>query len=209
MTAAPLRPAVTRDRIAEAALSLLDDASDEGALTMRSLAARLGVQAPSLYAHVSGMDEIHELVHSRINAAIDVSVVWESDDLADLAELGRRYRAAYRAHPIAASIIITRSVNRDHALRVYEAIADFLLRFGVPADQVMPIMAVFDTLVLGSAVEPFSAGFTDELVDYRHRYPGLARALGSVDRRGIDDAGFEIGLASFLDLVRRLATSAR
>ena len=208
MTAAPLRPAVTRDRIAEAALSLLDDASDEGALTMRSLAARLGVQAPSLYAHVSGMDEIHELVHSRINAAIDVSVVWESDDLAHLAELGRRYRAAYRAHPIAASIIITRSVNRDHALRVYEAIADFLLRFGVPADQVMPIMAVFDTLVLGSAVEPFSAGFTGELVDYRHRYPGLARALGSVDRRGIDDAGFEIGLASFLDLVRSLATSA-
>jgi AcrR family transcriptional regulator len=203
------RAAVTRERIAEVALGLLDEGPDEGSLTMRSLATRLGVQAPSLYAHVTGMDDIHDLVHALINSTIDVSVVRGSSDLDDFAELGRRYRAAYRAHRVAATIIITCSVNRDHALRVYEPIADFLLRFGVPAEDVMPLMAVFDNLVLGSAIQPFSAGFTGDLDEYSLRYPALSRALTVGDRDRIDDLGFELGLTAFLDHVRALAATSR
>jgi AcrR family transcriptional regulator len=203
------RAAVTRERIAEAALGLLDEGPDEGALTMRSLATRLGVQAPSLYAHVTGMDDVHDLVHSRINSTIDLSVVQGSSDLDDFAELGRRYRAAYRAHQVAATIIITCSVNRDHALRVYEPIADFLLRYGVPAEDVMPLMAVFDNLVLGSAIQPFSAGFAGDLAEYARRYPALSLALSVGDRDRIDDLGFELGLTAFLDHVRALAVTSR
>ena len=201
MTSAPARPAVTTDRIAAAALALLDEGPDETVLTMRSLAARLGVQAPSLYAHVRGMDHIHDLVHELINSGIDVSCVEGSNRLSDLAELGRRYRGAYRQHRVAASMIVSRSVNRDHALRVYEPIAGFLLRYGVPADQVLAFMALFDNLVLGSAVEPFGAGFLDPAARYRSRYPALAEALRTAQRSGIDDAAFEMGLDAYLDLV--------
>lgn len=209
MTAAPVRAAVTPARIAAEALALLDEGPDETVLTMRSLAARLGVQAPSLYAHVSGMDEIHDLVHELINSMIDVSVVDGSTEAADLAELGRRYRQAYRAHRVAASIIVSRSVNRDHALRVYEAIASFLARYGVPPDSVMPLMALFDNLVLGSAVEPFEAAFTGVPSDYSASHPCLAEALGATDREAVDDVAFEWGMAAYLELMRSVAATAR
>ena len=209
MTAAPVRAAVTPARIAEEALALLDEGPDETVLTMRSLAARLGVQAPSLYAHVSGMDEIHDLVHSLINSTIDVSVVDGSVDPRDLAELGRRYREAYRAHRVAASIIVSRGVNREHALRVYEAIASFLSRYGVPADRVLPLMALFDNLVLGSAVEPFEAAFAGVPDDYAVRHPSLARALSSTDREAVDDMAFEWGMSAYLELMESAAATAR
>lgn len=207
MTTSAVRAAVTPARIAAEALALLDEGPDETVLTMRSLAARLGVQAPSLYAHVSGMHEIHDLVHELINSMIDVSVVEGSIEPEDLAELGRRYRRAYRAHRVAASIIVSRSVNREHALRVYEAIASFLARYGVPPEHVMPLMALFDNLVLGSAVEPFEAAFSGVPVDYAARHPHLARALGATDRAAVDDVAFEWGMAAYLDLVRSVATA--
>jgi AcrR family transcriptional regulator len=209
VTAVSARPAVTPERIAEEALALLDEGPDETVLTMRSLAARLGIQAPSLYAHVSGMDEIHDLVHALINSTIDVSVVEASLDPRDLAELGRRYRRAYRSHRVAASIIVSRSVNRDHALRVYEAIASFLTRYGVPQEKVMPLMALFDNLVLGSAVEPFEAAFTGTSDDYAPGHPALAQALDAADREAVDDVAFEWGMSTYLDLVKAVAATAR
>lgn len=209
MTAVTARPAVTPERIAEEALALLDEGRDETVLTMRSLAARLGIQAPSLYAHVSGMHEIHDLVHELINSTIDVTVVDGSLDPEDLAELGRRYRRAYRSHRVAASIIVSRSVNRDHALRVYEAIASFLTRYGVPHADVMPLMALFDNLVLGSAVEPFEAAFADAPQHESGRHPYLSRALDAADRESVDDVAFEWGMANYLDLVKSLAVTRR
>jgi AcrR family transcriptional regulator len=209
VTAVSTRPAVTQERIAAEALALLDQGPDETVLTMRSLAARLGVQAPSLYAHVSGMDEIHDLVHALINSTIDASIVNGSLDPDDLAELGRRYRRAYRSHRVAASIIVSRSINRDHALRVYEAIASFLTRYGVPRERVMVLVALFDNLVLGSAVEPFEAGFTGTTADYAARYPALAGALAAVDRETVDDVAFEWGMSTYLDLVRAAAATPR
>lgn len=209
MTTAPVRAAVTLARIAEEALALLDEGPDETVLTMRSLAARLGVQAPSLYAHVSGMDQIHDLVHALINSTIDVSVVDGSTDPRDLAELGRRYREAYRAHRVAASIIVSRGVNREHALRVYEAIASFLTRYGVPSDRVMPLMALFDNLVLGSAVEPFEAAFAGVPHDYAERHPHLAQALNATARDAVDDVAFEWGMSAYLELMESVAATAR
>lgn len=209
MTAITTRAALTPERIATAALALLDEGPDETVLTMRSLAARLGVQAPSLYAHVRGVDEIHDLVHALINSTIDVSVVEGTVDPTSLAELGRRYREAYRSHRVAASIIVSRSVNRDHALRVYEAIASFLIRFGVPDGEVMPLMALFDNLVLGSAVEPFEAGFASAPHVGATGHPYLARALDAADRETVDDVAFEWGLSVYLDLMRAVAATSR
>lgn len=201
------RAAVTPERIGEAALALLDQGPDESVLTMRSLGARLGVRAPSLYAHVSGIGEVLDLVHARINASIDVTVLDDAQTLAELAEFGRRYRDAYRAHPVAASIITSRSINRAHALRIYAPIADFLVRYRVPESLVMPVMAMFDNLVLGSAVQPFAAGFVGPARDYRRDYPALSMALAAAPRRSIDDHGFELGLRAFLDLIRSLVNA--
>ena len=204
-TRATGRSPVTRERIAEAALGILDRAANENALTMRTLGSELGVQAPSLYAHVTGIDDVIYLVHERINATIDLTVLANPDPLVGLQEFGHLYRAAYGRHRIAASIIITRSINADHALVVYEAIAECLVRAGVPLAQVMPCMALLDTVALGSAIEPFSDGFVGPVATYRKAYPTLATALQNSHRGRVDDEGFQLGLNGFLDLVRSLS----
>ena len=206
MSTAAVRPGVTPERIAIEALAILDEGSDESVLTMRSLAGRLGIQAPSLYAHVTGMDEIRDLVHALINSTIDVSGVESSTSLDDLVELGGSYRAAYREHRVAASMIVARSVNRDHALRIYEPIAAFLIRYGIARHRVMPLMALFDNLVLGSAVEPFSAGFTGKPADYLHAYPALSTALEATERGRTDDEAFAIGMQVFVRLLEAECT---
>jgi AcrR family transcriptional regulator len=204
-TSASHREPVTRARIGEVALAILDAAADDSALTMRSLAAALGVQAPSLYAHITGIDDVIGLVHARINSTIDLSPLEGPDPLEGLRDFAHQYRAAYQRHPVAATIIVTRSINADYALVVYEAVAACLARADVPVNSSMPCMALLDNLVLGSAIEPFSAGFPGTSASYRRRYPRLADALRTRRRRHIDDDGFELGLGGFIDLLVRLS----
>ena len=89
-------------------------------------------------------------------------------------------------------MIISRSLNAHHALAVYEAAASCLLRVGVPSGQVMPLLAFLDAIALGSAIEPFAAGFTGSIGDYRSEYPAIAESLSHSRRRRIDDEGFEV-----------------
>ena len=51
------RPRLSRERVVEAALAIAD-ADGLGALTIRSLAAELGVKPMSVYYHVANKDEI-------------------------------------------------------------------------------------------------------------------------------------------------------
>jgi len=198
-----IRPAVavTPDRIAAAALAILDEATLESELTVRAIAARLGVKAPSLYAHVTGIDEVIEIIHSHINATIDLTILEDSLDLKDLQQFIINYRNAYRAHPVAASVITRRGINTDHALTVYEAVASFLLRVRVPQAQVMPLMALLDNLVLGSAVEPFAGSFHQPLRSYKKNYPAISASLSASKIKKIDDLGFDLGVSAFLELV--------
>lgn len=204
-----IQAGVTREAIAEEALALLDEANDESALTMRALAARLGVQAPSLYAHISGIDEILGLVHERINQAVDLSLAPSPADETSLRAFLCSYREAYRSHPVAAALIMSRSINADHALAVYEVLARALLDLGVPLESVMPLMATCDALVVGSAAEPFAAGFVEGPLGSVSRFPNVAAALEAIDRRRIDDAGFEIGLDAFFGTIREFAAAGR
>lgn len=200
------RAGLSPERIAIAALEILDEAPDESALTARSLASRLGVRAPSLYAHVSGMEEILDLVHRHINSLIDIEILVGSAEESDFREACHRYRQAYRAHPVAATIIASRAINRDHALRVYEPLAAYLLAQQVPANLVMPVMAMLDNLIMGSAVEPFAEAFVGESSEYQPAHPALAVALEATNRAAIDDVGFDIGLAAICRVISELST---
>lgn len=198
-----IRPAVavTSDRIALAALAILDAATHESELTVRAIAASLGVKAPSLYAHVSGIDEVIDIIHQHINATIDLTILEDSEDLDDLRAFIISYRNAYRAHRVAASVITRRDINSDHALAVYEAVAAFFLRIGVPDNQVMPLMALLDNLVLGSAVEPFASSFHKPPRSYKAKYPAISTSLDASKHKKIDDLGFALGVDAFLELV--------
>ena len=200
------RAGLSPERIARAALEILDHAQDESALTARSLAQKLGVSAPSLYSHVSGMEEIFDLVHRHINNLIQIEILVDSTKEEHFVEACHRYRQAYRAHPVAATMIASRAINRDHALRIYEPLAAYLLARRVPQHMVMPVMAMLDNLIMGSSVEPFAEAFIGESADYQPGHPALAVALEATNRKAIDDVGFDIGLNAICQMIRQLAT---
>src|SRR5580693_1240709 len=86
---------LTKAGIVQAALGLLDDAGMDG-LTVRALAARLGVQAPALYWHVRNkqalLDEMATLIWRRVGdvmAGLPASTPWR--------ELMSVYAATIRA----------------------------------------------------------------------------------------------------------------
>ncbi|MGB7962047.1 MAG: TetR family transcriptional regulator [Propionicimonas sp.] len=77
MTTAAVRTPLSRDRVLAAAMKLVD-AEGIPALTMRRLAADLGVEAMSLYHHVPGkerlLDGLTEAVLGEINTAVAARV---------------------------------------------------------------------------------------------------------------------------------------
>src|ERR1700722_17687376 len=90
---------LTKAGIVQAALGLLDDAGMDG-LTVRALAARLGVQAPALYWHVRNKQALLDEMATRIwrsigdvMAALPVDTPWR--------ELMRTYALTVRRELLA------------------------------------------------------------------------------------------------------------
>ncbi|WP_245984411.1 TetR/AcrR family transcriptional regulator C-terminal domain-containing protein [Streptomyces tateyamensis] len=218
---------MSREGIARAALDLVDEQGADG-LTMRAIADRLGVKAASLYHHTSGKDALIEALAELVNAEIDLTpLAEETGDWRDaLAAYARSYRAAFLRHPHTIALLARRQVAAERQLLGYEALLAALGRVGLAPADAAEAAAALDYLVLGSALETFSAGFTRPAHAYRPAYPALAGALeasaardedardgaarGESDRgeaargagggpAGLDERGFELGLRLLLD----------
>ncbi|MFF2145244.1 TetR/AcrR family transcriptional regulator [Kitasatospora sp. NPDC058190] len=206
----PNKAVLTRERIALAALQVVDEEGADG-LTMRALAERLGVKAASLYNHIQSKDELVDAVSELVNDEIDHTPLGDPDWRAGLAAYARGYRAVFLRHPNTVALLARRRVEADNALRGYDALLALLGRAGLGPADAAEVAAALDYLVLGSALETFTAGFTRAPAAYRPQYPALADALDGSSARGggatgLDDRGFELGLGLLLDGVERRAS---
>ena len=142
------RGSLSRDRILDAALALADEAGLEG-LTMRGLAARLGVEAMSLYNHVASKAELLDGLVERLVLAVDVrprpGEAW--------ADLLRRVSLAYRdvaiAHPMAFGLLTTRPLATGPALAHVRPLYESLVEAGYEIPQVILMLNVFFTFLNG------------------------------------------------------------
>jgi AcrR family transcriptional regulator len=122
---------LSREAIVDAALGILDvDGVD--ALTIRRLGQELGTGPASLYWHITGKDELCELVYDRIMGEIELPEPdpsrWE-DQLKDLA------RQAYRAmlsHNDAVRLSIGRPPVGPNTLRIVEWMLALMRGAGIP-----------------------------------------------------------------------------
>ncbi len=194
---------LSREGIARAALAIFDE-DGAAAVTLRNIAARLGVQSPSLYNHVASKDEILDAVTELIDREIDESPLADPDLRRGLAGWARSYRRAFRQHPEAIAVIARRAIETDVALSGYDTVLGTLQRADWSPAAALEVMAALEYLVLGSALVPFTRGFARPPADYADRYPALARSLSDADLDAVDDRGFELALDLFLDgLIRR------
>jgi AcrR family transcriptional regulator len=198
------RPRIlSRERIRDSALLIIDRAG-LGELSMRKLAAELGVQAASLYKHYPTKDDVLDDVASRVVSVVDTSAFDADEDWnIALTAWAQSYRAALVAHPNLVPYLAGGPGQRDESLRIANSVHGGLVRAGWPPREATLIGAATRSLVLGSTVGSFSRGFVDDVQVYRDRYPHMDQAhLLRGKASEIDAASFELALTAFVDGLR-------
>ena len=113
-------PRLTRERVVTEALAVIAEDGVQ-ALTMRSLAARLGVVPGALYHHVGNKQQLQDLlldgVLAEVEFDLDSSLAWTEQ----LKILATRLRQVLEAHPGVAGILKTRDPLGPHSLALAEA----------------------------------------------------------------------------------------
>src|SRR4051794_26336287 len=101
------RARLTRARVLEAALALAD-AGGVHSLSMRKLAAKLGVDAMSLYRQVAGKEDILDSLADIVAAGIEVPSPVSADWKNALRTRAMSARDALNRHPWAVGLMATR-----------------------------------------------------------------------------------------------------
>jgi AcrR family transcriptional regulator len=114
------RHQLTRERVVTEALAVIAHDGVQ-ALTMRRLAARLGVVPGAVYHHVRNKQQLHDLVLDNVLAEVDVHLDPSRDWTGQLKLLAHRLRTVLEAHPGVAGILKTRDPLGPHSLALAEA----------------------------------------------------------------------------------------
>jgi TetR/AcrR family tetracycline transcriptional repressor len=98
--------ALTRLQVVDAALALLDE-SGMAAVSIRTLAGRLGVMPRTIYTYVLSKEDLLDAMAARFlsRAAIRPAHQDDEDWVAELARVLRAYYRLYSAHPHAISLL--------------------------------------------------------------------------------------------------------
>ncbi|HEX3588434.1 MAG TPA: TetR/AcrR family transcriptional regulator C-terminal domain-containing protein [Pseudonocardiaceae bacterium] len=194
----PRTPVLNRERIHQGALRIVDAEGLDG-LSMRRLAAELGVRAPSLYGHVASKDDLLHSVANEVMDQVDVSAFDSGDWQQGLKVWARSYRAALARHPNLVPFLAYGPARREASLRAADAVHGGLVGAGWPPRYATMIGASTKYLVVGAAMGSFSRGFEDDVQIYVDRYPNLVDAPSLRQHADeIDADSFELALDAFL-----------
>lgn len=145
------RQPLTRDRVLDAALALAD-AEGLDALSMRRVAAALGVEAMSLYNHVANKDALLDGMVDRVVGEIQLPAIggdWR-------AEMRRRAISAHGTllrHPWAALLILSRINVGPMMLRCIDATVGCLREAGFSYAQADHAWNAIDSHIYGFTVQ--------------------------------------------------------
>jgi TetR/AcrR family transcriptional regulator, tetracycline repressor protein len=175
-----MAPGLTKAAIVQAALDLLDEAGMDG-LTVRALAARLGVQAPALYWHVRNKQALLDEMATRIwrqvgdvMAALPAGLAWR--------ELMTTYAATVRrellAHRDGAKAFSGSTLTDPEVVRRQEGTFETLVGqgFALP-DAVRGLVLVHD-FTIGFCVEEQAVIQVTASGDDRYAPGRRAEAIG-------------------------------
>jgi AcrR family transcriptional regulator len=199
--AMPRPRSLTHDHIAAAALAVIDR-SGLAALSMRTVAAELGMGTMSLYRYVKGREQLERLVVELVLRDIDLQVDAGTPWTDRVAVIAGRIRHAVSAHPAVVPLFVIHRSTSVGVMRCGEALLGILAGAGFTgAERVVAFRTVFSYLVgafttehLGSLSGPGTAALARLP---RTAYPFLAETAG-VARHVSPDDEFAGGLAIIL-----------
>jgi AcrR family transcriptional regulator len=145
------RRALTRERVVAEALFVIA-ADGAGALSMRGLAARLGVVPGALYRHVRSKEQLCDLAVDGVLAEVDTRADHALGWAEQVRVLARRLRAVLEDHPGIAALLKTRDPLGPHSLALAEAFLTPLQEAGLPARQTAQAYSLVYDYTLGFAL---------------------------------------------------------
>ncbi len=220
---ASARLPLSRERVFRSAVDLVD-AEGLGALTMRRLAEVLGVEAMSLYHHVSNkegvLDGIVEVIVGEMLDAVSHldTARAEADWVGVMRERVLAAREVLLRHPWAPEVIESRRAMIPAVVHYYEGVLAILRRGGFSYDLAHHALHALGSRVLGFTQELFEPDTAegDEANEETFRQlaeqlPNLVGMLSSVSHDGEDttlgwcddQTEFEFGLDVLLDGLER------
>ncbi|NGX06510.1 TetR/AcrR family transcriptional regulator C-terminal domain-containing protein [Mycobacteroides franklinii] len=202
---------LNRETIARAGLALLDQKGSDG-LTMRALAASLGVQAPALYWHVKNRRELIDLMGEEImrdaHEAFDqTSAPWD----VFLANGARAMRQAMLRYHQGARILAGTFVTNGGD--VLEPLLDTMTAAGFTVREAARLSPVIYHYTIAFTIEqqardgseyPGPNPYTEENLLAKidlHKYPTITEAFAELYDPDFD-ADFEDGLQVIIDGLR-------
>jgi AcrR family transcriptional regulator len=167
------------DRQREILLAALAIADEQGlaAVSMRSVAERVGVSAMALYPHVGAKEALLDGLVDVLLAELPPALAGlpADDPWTRLTALAHALRALAHRHPGAFALLLARPSVTPDAVRATDTVYQALLDAGVPDAQVPRIERLLSTFVLGFAASEvngrFSAG-TRNPRGRRAQFPG-------------------------------------
>jgi AcrR family transcriptional regulator len=159
--AATARSPLSRERVLQAAMDIAD-AEGLAAVSMRRVAAKLGVEAMSLYHHLPGKEGLLDgLVERLAGAILAESATATAAAPGDWrAEVRARSLAARRVmirHPWGPALITSRAAVPFEIQLVFEAVLAAMIRGGLSYRIAHRGMHALSSMALGFVQEPFSA----------------------------------------------------
>jgi AcrR family transcriptional regulator len=190
----PPEPILSRERIAEVGLRLVDTNGLDG-LSTRLVAAEMGVSSPALYYHFDSKDSIlNAVIEMAIGDVVppDPNQHWTDQ----ISAMCYTYRETLIAHPNLAPAMV-RLTSRRFGGRIVAGLARAMAIDGVPAGLIPTVLNSFEIYVFGAGVsakaeyeKPLPATLA-ELDDF----PEVADALLSAQD---EEASFREGLQALL-----------
>jgi AcrR family transcriptional regulator len=209
------RPPLTRERIIRYAIELADDGGLD-AVSMRSIAARLGVTAMSLYNHIANKDEILDGMMDAVFREIDLPE--HPDWKAAIRASAISAREALIQHPWATSLWMSRRGGGPSQLRHGDWLLRMLRSGGLAEDAVFHAYHMLESHLVGSTLQQLNfpyqgeelAGMAREFLrsfpvdDFPDMVEHIRQHLEPPARR---QSGFEFALDLILDALDRPNTS--
>lgn len=195
------RPPVTRELIARIAVELIRDSGIE-ALTMRTLAAQMGVSAMALYYHVADKDEVLRLVADEVLAGVELpdpeAGPW--DELLTGAVYATH--AAISSVPGLGSVLLTRTLLPNARRILFFGLRQFE-RAGLTRDEARIAYAGLQQLSIGHLMVESNANFET------HGHHVADDELGGYMSALHSHASFDLALTGLLDYHKRLSPKRR
>ncbi|MEU8272459.1 TetR/AcrR family transcriptional regulator C-terminal domain-containing protein [Sphaerisporangium sp. NPDC049002] len=142
-------PALTRSRIVAAAIDLIEREGAD-AISMRRIAAELGVGVMSLYNHVPNkaalLDAVAETVLSEITFTDDPSAEWTER----VRIQARAFRQIAHHYPRSTMVVVSRQLNSPAGLFPVERALTTLREAGFDGEEAVQILRTFIAYIIGS-----------------------------------------------------------